>query len=348
MRAVDVVDVDRWRRQREPSRASAAARGSRRWCCQEAEKVESVPTAGPVPWCFAPYRLGRPLPSLRGMTYDATVRNVPVPGGALAVEALAGRTEPVLAVHGISSTRRLWTWLHAEAPDLTLLAPDLRGRGDSVDVAGTSSVRQHADDLVAVLDAFDLEAVHVCGMSMGGFVAVDLALRHPDRVRSLVLVDGGFPMAAPPGLTREALPAVFADRLGRLEQRWSSLAEYTAFFTGATTPLLDADDPLLQTYLAHDLRGGKVRLSGQALLDDAASVYFDPPAWEQLVLPVRFLHAEWSTGKDTVPAYPDEAVARYREKTVTTRFLPALDHAGSIMTREGARATAELLREALA
>ena len=282
------------------------------------------------------------------MTYDATVRTVPVPGGELTAELLAGSTAPVLAVHGVSSTRRLWSWLHAEAPDITLLAPDLRGRGDSVSVDGPSSVRQHADDLLAVLDAFGLDAVHVCGMSMGGFVGVDLALRHPDRVRSLVLVDGGFPMAAPAGLTREALPAVFADRLGRLEQRWASLEEYTAFFTGATTPLLDLDDPLLQTYLAHDLRDGKVRLSGQALLDDAASVYFDPLAWEQLDLPVRFLHAEWSTGKDSAPAYPEEAVARYRAKTVTTRFLPALDHAGSIMTREGARATAELLREALA
>ena len=56
-----------------------------------------------------------------------TVRAVAVPGGDLAVELFPGDTEPVLALHGISSSRRLWGWLHEQAPEITLLAPGIPG-----------------------------------------------------------------------------------------------------------------------------------------------------------------------------------------------------------------------------
>lgn len=276
------------------------------------------------------------------------MHRIAVTGGELVLETTGGSTEPILVAHGISSSRRLWLWLQDAAPELDLVMPDLRGRGDSVDVQGPSSIAQHADDLVAVLDALQLDAVHVCGMSMGGFIGVDLATRFPDRVRSLTLVDGGFPMTPPAGLTPEMLPTVFADRLARLDQRWSSVEAYAAFFTGQTAPMLDPDDPLMRRYLEHDLSDGRVRLSGPALLEDAAAVFFAENRWQDLVVPVRFLHAQWSSGKDTPPAYDEELVARYAPATVTTRYLPGLDHAGSIMTPTGAAATAELLREALA
>ncbi|MCU1691738.1 MAG: Beta-ketoadipate enol-lactone hydrolase [Frankiales bacterium] len=276
------------------------------------------------------------------------VHRVPVDGGELAVEVSTGTSAPVLAVHGISSNRRLWDWLHVAAPELLTVAPDLRGRCDSLDLAGPSSVQQHADDCVRVLDALGLERLVVCGMSMGGFVAVDLAVRFPDRVQSLVLVDGGYPMATPPGLTPEMLPAVFADRLSRLGKPWASVEEYQAFFVANTAPLL-GDDGVLSGYLAHDLDAeGRVRLSGEALLSDAESVFFGPPRWRELTVPVRFTHAEFGGGPDTPPAYPAEAVAEYAAAAVDVRYLPGLDHAGSIMTAAGAEVTAELLRGALA
>ena len=104
------------------------------------------------------------------MRTTSQVGSVDVPGGALAYEVIAGTSEPVLAVHGISSHRRLWAWLHAEAPDLTLVAPDLRGRADSIDVSGPYGLARHADDLALLLDHLGLERVPVVGMSMGAFV----------------------------------------------------------------------------------------------------------------------------------------------------------------------------------
>jgi pimeloyl-ACP methyl ester carboxylesterase len=275
---------------------------------------------------------------------------VPVPGGELAVEHVIARTEPVLAIHGISSQRKLWNWLRAQRPGLSLIAPDLRGRGDSVGVTGPSSVSRHAADLVAVLDHLGLDAVPVCGMSMGGFVAVELATAYPDRVKSLVLVDGGFPMATPPGLTPEAVPAIFRDRLARLDRDWPTVADYARFFVSSTAPLLDPADPLLLDYLAHDLDGQRVRLSADALGEDATDIFFGSSRWEQIQQPVRLLTAEWSTGRDTAPAYPPGAIEHFHNglKTlVTAETLPGADHAASIMSPAGARATAALLSEVL-
>jgi pimeloyl-ACP methyl ester carboxylesterase len=274
---------------------------------------------------------------------------VEVPGGRLAVETFMPGTEPVLAIHGISSQRRLWNWLRAAEPGLSLVAPDLRGRGDSAGVGGPSSMSRHAGDMIAVLDRLGLAAVHVCGMSMGGFVAVELATAYPDRVKSLILVDGGFPMAAPPSLTPQALPVVFRDRLARLDREWPSVRDYAEFFVAQTAPLLDPADPLLFDYLAHDLAGRRVRLSAEALIADAADIFFGTSKWQQLQVPARLLTAEWSTGPDSAPAYPAEAAAAFRDALdalVTVRPVAGVDHAASIMTMTGARATAELIAEA--
>jgi pimeloyl-ACP methyl ester carboxylesterase len=288
-------------------------------------------------------------------TQPATeITGVAVPGGTLVVERISSATEPVLAIHGISSQRRLWNWLRAEDPAVSLIAPDLRGRGDSVAVEGPSSIARHAADLVAVLDSFGLEAVQVCGMSMGGFVAVELATSYPDRVKSLILVDGGYPMTPPPGLTAEALPAVFAGRLARLGRDWATVSDYAAFFTHGTAPLLDPADPLLLDYLAHDLDGHHVRLSSEALIADGTDIFFGPSwqqKWDQLRTPTRLLTAEWSTGPGSTPAYPPGTVkgsAGHEQVLVRVLPLPGTDHAASIMSRAGGKATASLIAEAMA
>jgi pimeloyl-ACP methyl ester carboxylesterase len=190
-------------------------------------------------------------------------------------------------------------------------------------------------------------------MSMGGFVAVELATSYPDRVTSLVLVDGGFPMATPPGLTPEAVPAMFRDRLARLDRDWPSVGDYARFFVEQTAPLLDPADPLLLDYLAHDLAGQRVRLSAGALGQDAVDIFFGPSKWEQIPVPTRLLTAQWSTGRDSAPAYPPAAIDRFRGvlgppgPLVTVQTVAGVDHAASIMSPAGARATAGLISAVL-
>jgi pimeloyl-ACP methyl ester carboxylesterase len=272
---------------------------------------------------------------------------VAIPGGDLAYEVLDGTSEPVLAIHGISSHRRLWSWLHAEAPELTLVAPDLRGRADSVDVPGPYGLARHADDLALLLDSLDLERVPVLGMSMGGFVAVELRRRHPDRVANLVLVDGGFPVEPPPGLTPDNVELAFADRLGRLGRRWETADAYLDYFCSTTAPLLNRDDPLLRHYLEHDLRAGLVRLAPEALVGNSRDIFFGRLPWQDIGVPVRWLHAQWGVGPDSTPMYSPDAVERYAPQCTTVVALDGLDHAASIMSPAGAKATAALVREAL-
>ena len=205
--------------------------------------------------------------------------------------------------------------------------------------------------MVAVLDNLGLDAVHVCGMSMGGFVAVELATAFPGRVKSLILVDGGFPMAAPPGLTPETLPAVFRDLLARLDRELASVREYAEFLSPQPRHCWTRPTRCCSTTSPTTCTGRGSGSSADALIADAADIFFGSSKWRQLQVPARLLTAEWSTGADTAPAYPAEAVQAFRDALdvlVTVRPMPGADHAASIMTMTGARATADLIAEALA
>lgn len=277
-------------------------------------------------------------------------QHIPVDGGTLAVDVRTADTAPVLAMHGVSSSSGLWTWVRAAAPDISLIAPDLRGRGDSVDVGGPHSIHQHAEDMVRVLDHLGLDSVLLCGMSMGGFVAVDLAVTHPDRVSGVVLVDGGFPMPLHAAVTREMVPAAFAPHLAALDRTWTGLDEYLAAQTDADS-LLSPDDPHLRTYLAHQLDAtGHVRLSRDALLGDGTDVMVGESRWRELAVPTWLLYAEWGLDRDTPPAYSPDDVAGFRaalDRLAEPRRVLGVDHASLIMTDHGAGEIVEMLRTAL-
>lgn len=100
----------------------------------------------------------------------------------------SGAGEPVLLVMGLGmAATGWWRTIPVLAERLRVLAFDNRGCGRSERPRGPYTLAQMADDAAAVLDAAGEESAHVYGMSMGGMIAQELALRHSPRVRSLVL-----------------------------------------------------------------------------------------------------------------------------------------------------------------
>jgi len=111
------------------------------------------------------------------------------------VLAVADRSGPaVLFVHGNVSSALFWQPAMLALPaEYRPLAIDLRGFGDTdpEPVDATRGVRDYSDDLAAVIDALDLEAVHLVGWSLGGGVVLQYLVDRPGahRVTSLTLED---------------------------------------------------------------------------------------------------------------------------------------------------------------
>lgn len=112
-----------------------------------------------------------------------------------------GSGEPILCIHGAGSSTLLWTEAIAKLAALgRVIAYDRRGcsRSERPEPYERTSVAEHADDAVALLDALDAAPAVVIGRSYGGTVAVDMALRHPDRVRAVVALEADAPRALAP------------------------------------------------------------------------------------------------------------------------------------------------------
>ena len=131
-----------------------------------------------------------------------------------------GNGAPILCIHGAGGTALAW----ADAVDKLarlgrVIAYDRRGcvRSERPQPYQRTSVGEHAADATALLDALAAAPAIVVGRSYGGTVATDLALRYPDRVRALVLLEPDAPRELAPAVA--AWVAALADRLRQAAAR---------------------------------------------------------------------------------------------------------------------------------
>ena len=147
-----------------------------------------------------------------------------------------GSGEPLLLIMGMAGHVGLWSepFLTELERDFEIVAFDNRGIGDSTDVAGQWTVAELAEDAAAILDEVGWDSAHVMGISLGGMIAQELALRHPERVRRLVLGcsysggDGSSLLAPGPMRMMEAMNSGNAERAFRAGYEANLSAAYIA------------------------------------------------------------------------------------------------------------------------
>lgn len=128
-----------------------------------------------------------------------------------------GSGAPILCIHGAGSSALAWSGAIGELARLgRVIAYDRRGctRSERPKPYESTSVAEHAADAAALLDVLDAAPAVVIGRSYGGTVAIELALRCPDRVRALVVLEGDAPRELAPR-TAAWINSV-ADRLARV------------------------------------------------------------------------------------------------------------------------------------
>lgn len=101
----------------------------------------------------------------------------------------AGGGEPLLLIQGMSATHLTWgrPFMEEMEGSFDCIVFDNRGMGLSGEAEMPFTIADMAADTVGLLDALELESAHLVGISMGGMIAQELALAHPERIRTLTL-----------------------------------------------------------------------------------------------------------------------------------------------------------------
>lgn len=173
-----------------------------------------------------------------------------VNGGEIYYE-ISGEGPSVVLVHGFGVDRRMWVdQLDALSERYTVIAYDLRGFGKSSMPSGTY---RHSDDLAVLLGHVGVENVSLVGSSLGGRVALDFAIAHPERTRTVITeagVPSGFdftrPPGAPPGPNRALLRntlEILSDE--KAEFLKSMVADYSRWHRKNTDPRIEIEPPAI-------------------------------------------------------------------------------------------------------
>lgn len=283
---------------------------------------------------------------------------VPLADGELAVASWGSGATTVLALHGITANHVTWTHVAHElaADDLTILAPDLRGRGASGHLPGPYGYQPQVDDLVAVLDHVGVERAVVAGHSGGGFIGVKLTKQHQDRVAGLLLLDGGLALPVPEGIDPDTLiETILGPALARLSMTFDSREAYHDYWRPHPA-LSEGWDEVVEAYLDHDLHqvddGWVSRVNEEAVRADGRDSLTDADVHgglAEITTPITFVWAPRGLMNGD-PLYPREVAEAVLAATpqVEAVWLEDCNHYTATLSVAGATQVADAIRKLVA
>ena len=221
---------------------------------------------------------------------------------------------PLVLLHGFGGDGSAWDAVKAELPDtVRVITVDLPGHGGSLDAEGRGGAGRMAKAILAGLDAAGVTAFHLAGHSMGGAVSALIAMRAPDRVKTLTLV-------APGGMASD----INADLLARYAKATAE-AEIRACLDEMSAPGFATSPAVVDHFVAARARPAQIK----ALEETYRAMFPNGPEEGQGVLPGDALAALpmpvaviWGTGDTVLPCPKPSALPA----SFAFNVLPGLGH----------------------
>jgi pimeloyl-ACP methyl ester carboxylesterase len=151
------------------------------------------------------------VPAIASAQGEPTTGYAPVNGLKMYYE-VHGSGDPVVLLHGAFMTISSETeWIAELAKTRKVIAVEMQGHGRTADISRPMSAANFADDVAALLDYLNIPRADVIGYSMGGGVAMQCAIRHPEKVRKVVSISAALSKDGWVKEAAESIPEITAE-----------------------------------------------------------------------------------------------------------------------------------------
>ena len=243
------------------------------------------------------------------------------------------RGPPIIFVHGITANAFCFQAYADElARDHRVFAYDQRGRGDSDKPESGYSMPNHAADLGALIDAWELNRPVIAGHSSGAFIALYFAVHYPEKLSKLVLIDAG---ASAAWKTIDEQPAWLTVSINRLGTPVASFEEYKQRLKAA--PFLGPYwNPYIDLYFEHDVyhrSDGSVvsKAYREGIIKDGKynfHVFKPEELWKDVTVPTLLMRTGQGLFTDNDQLLSEEAAMAIQRGIKNCSFVnfPSLSH----------------------